>query len=407
MLDILNSAAMMIDGDALSKLQKEDYNTPQYRQVLRILGAFQQNFNLDYIYGIRNMGNGKFTFTVDPDIESPGEFGEPVVTTEALRVASMGSPAVDKVPYEDKWGRFYSAYTPVFDSQGKVGGILAVDIEASFYEKELRRHIYTALIICVASLVAGSIIAYLISEKIHRRLFSLNQEVLHLSDEVEELAEELKFASGYKSNSFEFKKKNHSQNLGGLDELTSRLKFMRQELIQFIDDAHELAYTDSLTGAGNRAAYVDAIKYLNTQIDNGSSDFMLAVLDINGVKTANDTFGHEFGDMLIVTAADVIKETVGLENLFRIGGDEFVVILENVTAAEVEDIFRKIDVRIMQKNNEKEEFKTNMPLALSKGSALYKTNSDADVQSVFRRADAAMYADKTAYYKSHDRRQKS
>ena len=145
MLDILNSAAMMIDGDVLAKLQKEDNNTPQYQQVLKILGAFQQNFNLDFIYGIRNMGNGNFTFTVDPDLESPGEFGEPVVSTEALRTASLGTPAVDKVPYEDKWGRFYSAYTPVFDSQGKVGGILAVDVEASFYETELRRHIYTAL----------------------------------------------------------------------------------------------------------------------------------------------------------------------------------------------------------------------------------------------------------------------
>ena len=72
MLDILNSAAMMIDGDDLEKLQKEDYDTPQYQQVLRILGAFQQNFNLDFIYGIRNMGNGNFTFTVDPDLESPG-----------------------------------------------------------------------------------------------------------------------------------------------------------------------------------------------------------------------------------------------------------------------------------------------------------------------------------------------
>ena len=47
-----------------------------------------------------------------------------------------------------------------------------------------------------------------------------------------------------------------------------------------------------------------------------------------------------------------------------------------------------------------------MPLALSKGAALYKANSDVDVQSVFRRADAAMYADKAAYYKTHDRRQR-
>ena len=405
MLDILNSAAMMIDGDVLAKLQKEDNNTPQYQQVLKILGAFQQNFNLDFIYGIRNMGNGNFTFTVDPDLESPGEFGEPVVSTEALRTASLGTPAVDQVPYEDKWGRFYSAYTPVFDSQGKVGGILAVDVEASFYETELRRHIYTALIICAASLIVGGIIAYLISDKIHRRLYVLNVEMSRLSDEVEELAGELKVASGYKTDSFEIKK-HQTQDLGELDELSARLKFMRLELRQFIDDARELAYMDPLTGAGNRAAYVDAIKYLNSQIENGNAEFMLSVLDINGVKNANDSFGHEFGDKMIITASEIIKESVGLENLFRIGGDEFVVIIENITKEEVDDIFNKIDAKVAQRNEEIEDFKTKMSLAISKGAALFKSNSDVDVQSVFRRADAAMYADKAAYYKTHDRRQR-
>ena len=227
-----------------------------------------------------------------------------------------------------------------------------------------------------------------------------------LSDVVEELAGELKVASGYKTDSFEIKK-HQTQDLGELDELSARLKFMRLELRQFIDDARELAYMDPLTGAGNRAAYVDAIKYLNSQIENGNAEFMLSVLDINGVKNANDSFGHEFGDKMIITASEIIKESVGLENLFRIGGDEFVVIIENITKEEVDDIFNKIDAKVAQRNEAIEDFKTKMSLAISKGAALFKSNSDVDVQSVFRRADAAMYADKAAYYKTHDRRQRS
>ena len=67
MLDILNSAAYLLDGDVLEKLQKEDVDTPEYQYSLNVLRTFQVNFNLEYIYGIRDMGNKTFTFTIDPD----------------------------------------------------------------------------------------------------------------------------------------------------------------------------------------------------------------------------------------------------------------------------------------------------------------------------------------------------
>ncbi len=59
-------------------------------------------------------------------------------STDALYQASLGKPSVDKVPYEDSWGRFYSAYSPVFDSNGKVAGIVAVDFSADWYDKQIR-----------------------------------------------------------------------------------------------------------------------------------------------------------------------------------------------------------------------------------------------------------------------------
>ncbi|MCR4948414.1 MAG: diguanylate cyclase [Treponema sp.] len=407
MLDILKSASCLIDGDVLEKLQKEDYDTPEYQEALKILGAFQQSFDLDYIYGIRDMGNKNFTFTVDPDLESPGEFGEPIVYTDALYAASRGTAAVDKVPYEDKWGRFYSAYAPVFNSKGRVSGILAVDVEADWYEKKLREHIITTLVIGVASLLIGGIVVFLVTEKVHKRLSFLNSEMIQLTDDVEELAKKLRFASGRSAASFEKQTQQTQQNQrgDGIDDLSNRLDFVRGELQQYIDDAHELAFTDALTGAGNRSAYMDAIKYLNSQIDNTNPDFSLAVFDINGLKVANDTYGYAFGDLLIITAADVLKEAVGFENLFRIGGDEFVAVMEHTSKEEMNDILHKVDNKIAAKNAEIEDLKTKMQLAVSKGAATFTKQKDADVKSVFRRADNSMYDDKTVYYHIHDRRQ--
>ena len=231
--------------------------------------------------------------------------------------------------------------------------------------------------------------------------------MIQLTDDVEELAQKLRFASGRRTASFEKQTQQTQQNQrgDGLDDLSNRLDFVRGELQQYIDDAHELAFTDALTGAGNRSAYMDAIKYLNSQIENTNPDFSLAVFDINGLKVANDTYGYEFGDLLIITAADVLKEAVGFENLFRIGGDEFVAVMEHTSKEEMNDILRKVDNKIAAKNAEIEDFKTKMQLAVSKGAATYTKQKDADVKSVFRRADNSMYDDKTVYYHIHDRRQ--
>ncbi len=411
MLDILNSAASLLDGDVLEKLQKEDEDTPEYQYSLGILRAFQDNFKLDYIYGIRDMGNKQFSFTIDPAPVDPGEFGEPIVYTDALYSASLGIAAFDKEPYEDKWGRFYSAYVPVFNSKGKVGGIIAVDADADWYEKQLREHIITVLIICIVSLLAGGIIVFLVISKLHRRLSFINIEMNLLTEEVDELAHALKIVSGRRSDSFEYNDsyklyEEDSQSLkrDEFEELYNCLKYVRNELQQYIDDAHKMAYTDALTGAANRNAYVEIIKELDAQLAERELDFSIAVFDINGLKPANDSFGHDYGDMLIITASDILKDFVGSENLYRIGGDEFAAVLDISDDKKLDEIFKAIDSAVAETNEKNTEFNSEAPLAISKGYAIYASGKDSDVQSVFRRADEQMYSDKAAYYKKHDRR---
>lgn len=413
MLDIAKSAAALLDGDVMESLQKEDKDTPQYQKSLKILRAFQENFNLDYIYGIRNMGGGIFTFTIDPDLENPGEFGEPITYTKALYAASLGIPSFDKEPYEDRWGRFYSAYTPIFNSSGTVAGMIGVDIDADWYENQIYNHIITTLIIMLISLIAGGMLVFLITSKIHKRLVFLNSEMNDLSDEVNELATELRLASGRRYENYVQEKsvnpellENSKRQKDDFEVLGTRLKFMRHELQKYIEDAHELAYTDALTGAGNRNAYIDTLKRLDKEISEGHADFYIAVFDINGLKNANDKYGHEFGDFLIITVSDVLKDCVGLENLFRIGGDEFVAVMENISRFEIEDIFKTVDSKILLKNETVSELKEKLPLAISKGSGKYIKGEDFFVKAVFKRADDAMYADKAAYYKLHDRRKK-
>ena len=372
-----------------------------FRSALGILRTFQDQVELRYIYGIRDMGNKTFTFTIDPAVDDPGEFGEPIMYTDALYAASLGTPSVDKEPYKDRWGRFYSAYSPVFNSAGKVAGIIAVDIDADWFDEQLRHHLYLICIACAASLLAGGFIVFIVTGRLRKRFAFLNSEMNRLADDVDELATELHFVSETKQ---------------VLEELTSpgddfalfesKLKFLREELQNYITEAHSMAYTDLLTGLGNRNAYTKTIKRLNTQIVVGTADFSVAVFDINGLKQANDKFGHEFGDLMITTISDILKASLNTNMIYRIGGDEFVAVLGFSDEHAFDQVFESIKQKLDEMGNVLSDGEKQVPLGVSKGAAAFIKDSDTDINAVFHRADEAMYADKAAWYTKHGDRRK-
>ena len=151
-----------INGDELERLTAADMGTEEYERVLGVLRSFQKNIELDYIYGIRDNGNGTFSFTIDPSSQDPGEFNEPVVATQALKAAATGTPSVDQTPYADNWGRFYSAYSPVFDSRGEIAGIVGVDFNADRYDSRIGSYRTVSLILLIAVLSIGIVLAVLL-----------------------------------------------------------------------------------------------------------------------------------------------------------------------------------------------------------------------------------------------------
>ena len=145
-----------------------------------------------------------------------------------------------------------------------------------------------------------------------------------------------------------------------------------------------MANTDSLTGIRNKHAYSEAEALLNQRIRQNDIDKLgVVVCDINGLKLANDTLGHAAGDKLIKDACSLICEYFTHGAVYRIGGDEFVVILQEKgfdTMHEViEDINRVIEYNI--KNKE-------VVIAIGHSEL---TKDDQLVHDVFERADKMMY----------------
>ena len=155
---------------------------------------------------------------------------------------------------------------------------------------------------------------------------------------------------------------------------------------------HLLAYRDSLTGLRNTNSYWAWITDLDKEIETKEIDFGIIVLDINYLKETNDRYGHDVGNHLIVSAAHIISTIFKRSPVFRIGGDEFLVILQNRDLEEYKELLKKIDEECL--NELVITDKENIPISIAKGFARYDSAKDSSFIDVFNRADDAMYENK-------------
>ncbi|MBR5925747.1 MAG: GGDEF domain-containing protein [Firmicutes bacterium] len=382
MLDISNTAAAMIDGDTLGAVQAEDVDTPEYQNVLKTLDYFQDNIDLEYIYCLRDMGNDVFVFTIDP-ADDPGEFGEQVIYTEALHTASLGTPCVDKEAYGDRWGRFYSAYSPVFNSKNEVSGIVAVDFSADWYDQQMTNQFRTTLLIAIISLIITLTIIFMIIGRFRRRFRIMLEQMNDISDGIDTLVHEVSPGAEISHEKFE----DYDNLSDGFTELGDRIKTLQDELGKQISYVRSMGFTDGLTGLGNRAAYEEHIKLLDDAIKERRTHFAIALFDVNGLKGINDRLGHEQGDCAIKEVAGALSKCFEDANLYRIGGDEFVALF-NGPAHDIEERFRNVDKLLAEKN----------VASVAKGYAEFKQGYHLRYREVFNRADSAMYNDKKEFY---------
>ena len=144
-----------------------------------------------------------------------------------------------------------------------------------------------------------------------------------------------------------------------------------------------MAYNDSLTGLHNRAK----CEALFAELNNSEADYAIISIDLNGLKVTNDTYGHAQGDMLLTTYASILKETLGrIGILIRMGGDEFVVIVQEENMADIEQALSAI--AHMEKDIS-HQYVFNIEAAY--GVARKSECEKGDAEAVYRMADARMY----------------
>ncbi len=155
---------------------------------------------------------------------------------------------------------------------------------------------------------------------------------------------------------------------------------------------------DSLTRLYNRSWYVDQLNRLERK---GPGPVSVVMIDLNGLKNANDQFGHAAGDALLRRAGEVLDEAVSEPGAAaRIGGDEFALLLPATDARGAAQILDRVQ-KLVAVNN---QFYPGLPLGLAIGAATAAPGER--LEAVSRRADLAMYEAKRAHYArlDHERR---
>jgi diguanylate cyclase (GGDEF)-like protein len=149
-----------------------------------------------------------------------------------------------------------------------------------------------------------------------------------------------------------------------------------------------IAEKDYLTGIYNRRKFFHSIKKLEEKS-------ALLLMDLDNFKKINDTYGHDTGDKVLKAYTSVIMENIRKEDIFaRIGGEEFVLVLKNVSDKEkVYQIAEKLRELISKREVE------NVNFTVSIGVTLFLPNKE-DIKDVLKRADIALYEAKRYKNKS-------
>ena len=180
-------------------------------------------------------------------------------------------------------------------------------------------------------------------------------------------------------------------NISEIELLNIAFENMATRLHEREKELRFSANRDSLTGLRNTTSYKSWVAELDKEIKNEAANFGVVVFDLDQLKKTNDTYGHDVGDKLIVTAAKVISDVFKRSPVFRIGGDEFLAVLQHGDLDDCEELFVRLDT--VCGNTVIEEMNTTS-ISIARGFAMFETNKDVCFNDVFKRADNAMYENK-------------
>ena len=345
---------------------------------------------------------GNIVYLVDgsyDDVWHPGTL-EPLFDSDFKEEGDIRSGFGTLMSNTEEYGALITTAVPVLDTSGQVIAYAGLDYSVEeLIGRQYRFTLIVFLVILFIAFAAAWLTIRLVDKNIVVPINKLSEASvsyvsdgstsvrcvfssldIHTGDEIETLADSM------------------AKMERDLNDYIDNLILTRSELStarEYAEKMEEDAYRDSLTGVRNKRSYDAAVTKLLSDISLNNDTFGIAIVDLNNLKEINDNYGHKYGDEAIRNICSIVCDVFAHSPVFRYGGDEFVVILQNQDLEHIEELIVCFRGRMHELKN-KRDAEPWLRHTAAIGFAVYDPEIDHIVSNVFRRADEAMYADKLA-----------
>lgn len=373
---------------------------PEFDYIRNQLRLVQDKNNVDCIYIIIMIPeNRNVVYICDGAYENecvPGTV-DPLFE---VNFALLDDPSIGFLPYisnTSQYGWLVTAGSPVYSGEDIVGYAM-VDISMRDVIQLQAKYVsFTFLILIMAAMIMCHI-AVFFEEKV------LIQPIKALTNAASSYSIENIRSGMNRFSSVNIKTGDEIEQLldamkrmeKDLQDYVNNMYAARKELLNTKEEAenmNRLANVDALTGVRNKRAYNTEIERLERSIENGDAKFGIVMVDMNYLKILNDTYGHEKGDIAIRSLCHMICKVFAHSPVFRIGGDEFVVILEKEQLEVRDELVSNLRKQIKEKKTDT-SLEPWEQISAAIGYAIFKAGADNSVEDVFKRADDSMYENK-------------
>jgi diguanylate cyclase (GGDEF)-like protein/PAS domain S-box-containing protein len=238
----------------------------------------------------------------------------------------------------------------------------------------------------------------ILKEKLQER-FELLQKGIKLPALIIELQHKCKDGSIIWGEILSKQELDDNGNIIGYHGITREIT-KRKELQEKIE---QLAYCDTLTKLPNRRSLDDKMSFIMSKSERSQKYCALVFIDLDNFKPLNDTYGHNVGDLLLIEVANRLKNSIRrLDAVARIGGDEFVIVLDefdenkDISKENIFNVVEKIRIYLAQPyefciiNEENKHINIEHNCTASIGICMFKGEQESSI-NIFKCADSAMY----------------
>ena len=408
--DILNYVTKQTDLDDLYECVIKGEKSEKYNKLQELLNGMVDDFQLFYLYSVfvRDKLMVNICSATSAEERAKGEEDMPLLETsdaypeEELNKFSAAI-AKDEISYfeeNSEWGYAYTACKPLVTSTGVHYGLLCADLSINELHKTVHDYVlYNVILSLCLGLLFGLILIVWLRHNVTGPILALERSARRFAEKSrgKKDPEELVFDAPAINTDNE------------VESLSKAITQMSNDMKAYIEDILEaeetvktaqeeaanmtmLAYKDALTHVGSKIAYDNATRQLDKDVANRDiTEFGVVMIDLNDLKTINDSYGHANGNTYIAGACHIVCTIFRHSPVFRIGGDEFVVILKNSDYEKRHELVEEAN----QKFYETEHDNAREPwerYSIAIGLAEYK--SGETIESVFKRADEEMYQNK-------------